>query len=369
MNLSTFISEHIESILNEWESFARTLRPEMTTIDLRDHAKQMLEALAKEIETPQSAQEACAKSQGRAQDETGSAASTHGTLRQESGFTVVQLVAEFRALRATVLRKWVPTITQMTHETTNEIVRFNEAIDQAVAESIARFTEETNITRDTFLAILGHDLRTPLAAVAMAGDYLTSPKANTQKMSEVGQRVKRSAKTMIHMVNDLLQFSRTQLGHGIPIIRRPTNVVDVCSAAVDEICEGHENCEIEVSSSGDLTGNFDAARLQQVITNLLSNAVQYRSKDHAVKISAAGESDQIVVQVRNRGPLIPKASLQAIFKPLVQLTGDGLQEGRPATSVGLGLFIAQEITKAHGGTISVASNSAGTTFTVSLPRI
>ncbi len=147
MQLSNFINENMQNILGEWESFARTLLPaatEMTDLALRDHAKQILEEVASGIDTRQSRQESTEKSQGLADDEKDSAASIHGTLRQESGFTMSQLVAEFRALRATVLRLWLPHVRQITDLTTRDMVRFNEAIDQAVAESIARFTENTD---------------------------------------------------------------------------------------------------------------------------------------------------------------------------------------------------------------------------------
>jgi len=306
---------------------------------------------------------------GLAPDEPESGASIHETLRHESGFTMVQLLAEFRALRATVLRLWLPHAAQATETTINDVLRFNEAIDQAVAESTARFTERTTQTRDTFLAILGHDLRTPLAAMAMAGDYLTMPKIGTPQTSEVGQRVKRSAATMRSMVNDMLEYARTQLGSGIPIARHATDVQDVCKAAVDDVRIAHPDSVIELRTSGTLTGSMDSARLQQALTNLLINAVQYRAKEHPIMVSAVGDHDEIIMQVQNHGPVIPADSLQAIFNPLVQLSGDGHQEGRPSTSLGLGLFIAREITQAHGGTITAeSSEEAGTTFTIRLPN-
>ncbi len=182
-------------------------------------------------------------------------------------------------------------------------------------------------------------------------------------------RVKRGTATMAHMVNDLLEYSRIQLGNDMPVDRKQIDALNICQAAVDDVRAAHPDCEIQLDSSGDLTGAFDGPRLQQVITNLLANAVQYRGKGHPVAISALGESDRIVVQVRNRGPVIPKASLETIFDPLVQLPGDGQNEGRPTTSLGLGLFIARKITEAHDGGISAESTEReGTVFTVLLPR-
>lgn len=122
-------------------------------------------------------------------------------------------------------------------------------------------------------------------------------------------------------------------------------------------------------ASGDTTGNLDDARLHQVFSNLLINAAHYGSKEHAIHISVTSETDTLVVEVMNRGIPIPAESLASIFSPMVQLTKDTPQDDRPATSLGLGLYIAREISEAHGGTIEVISTeSEGTNFTVRLPR-
>jgi signal transduction histidine kinase len=372
MKLSRFIDEHIEEILVEWESFARTQLPAatgMSALALRDHAEQILEALAIDIETDQSPREQYEKSKGMDSQEAGSAASTHGTLRQISGFTLPQLIAEFRALRATVLRLWLPRVKHVTAETSNDMVRFNETIDQALAESAVTYSDQTARTRDTFLAILGHDLRTPLAAMAMAGDYLTIPEVGTARTVEVGVQVQRSTATMTAMVNDLLEYARTQLGSAMPLTQKQADVKEICRAALHDASAAHPDCPFEFSASGDLTGAFDTVRLQQVITNLLTNAAQYRGGQHPVIIFAEGESDAVVVQVRNFGPVIRPESLQEIFNPLVQLSVEHEHGGRPSTSLGLGLFIAREVTESHGGTITADSDEqSGTVFTVRLPR-
>lgn len=372
VKLSRFIIEEMETILEEWDAFAQTLTPaatKMTDSALRDHARQILQTIAKDIEAEQTPHQQTEKSKGRARDEVESAASEHGKGRQEDGFTMVQMIAEYRALRASVLRLWLPHLERVTEETSNDMLRFNEAIDQAVAESTARFTEQTERTRDTFLAILGHDLRTPLAAMAMAGDYLMTPNVGTSHTTEVGGRVKRSAAAMASMVNDLLEYARTQLGNGIPIARCQTDVRDICKAAIDETSLAYPDCQFELSTSGNLAGTFDFARLRQALINLLTNAVQYRAKEHPVTVSAAEEPEALLIQVQNWGSVIPKDSLEAIFNPLVQLAGDGQQERRPSTSLGLGLFIARRIAEAHSGTITAeSSENSGTIFTIRLPK-
>jgi signal transduction histidine kinase len=219
--------------------------------------------------------------------------------------------------------------------------------------------------RDTFLAILGHDLRNPLATMTMAGDYLSRPEIGTDSTQQMGARVKRSAATMTTMVGDLLEFARTQLGGTLPVNRHLADIQEICLSALADAKAAHPDCTFELSTSGELLDDFDAPRIQQVFSNLLSNAAQYRTKDCPVKILASGETDAITVEVKNLGPVIPAESLKDIFNPLVRLHGE---DGSP-NSLGLGLFIAREITVAHGGTITVESSAdAGTVFTVRFPR-
>ena len=167
-SLSAFIRQHTEQILHEWETFARALAPTGTSMDvaaLRDHAHAMLDVIAADLDTPQTARRQAEKSKGLEDVPEGvkrSAAAEHGSGRAASGFTVVQMVAEFRALRASVVRLWTAQRQTLGAAEVEELIRFNEAIDQAVAESLARYSRDIDATRERFLAILGHDLRNPL---------------------------------------------------------------------------------------------------------------------------------------------------------------------------------------------------------------
>jgi signal transduction histidine kinase len=373
MKLSAFITTHIEQILSEWDVYARTLFavPPPHWI-LRDHAREILLDLTLDMETPQSASEQLEKSWGQpAEDiDRSSAAAVHGLQRQSTGFTLIQLTSEYRALRATVLRLWLPQIAAFDATVLADVTRFHEALDQALADSVVTYSESADRTRDTFLAILGHDLRSPLFTMAMAGRYFTRPTTDTEGAQEMGARISRSAANMTAMVNDLLAYARTQLGGEIPLNRQRVNVRDTCYAAMEDAQAGHPDCPFALEASGDTVGSFDPARLQQVFSNLLNNAAQYSADTHPVTISVHGHGDEVIVQVCNRGPVIPAQSLQAIFDPLVQLAQeDGGQEGTATSSLGLGLFIAREITTAHAGTITAESNEhSGTVFTVKLPR-
>lgn len=374
MKLSRFIINHLEDILTEWEAFARAIQPtsgNMSDEELRDHGKQILEQIAKEIDSPQSAKDQEKKSKGLAADahDTDTAAGIHGTLRQESGFTMLQLIAEYRAMRACVLKLWMPTIKEITEANSQDMLRFNEAIDEALAVSAVTFSENETRTRDTFLAILGHDLRSPLATMRMAGDFLTRPGANIEACVQIGGRVKRSAATMSAMVNDLLEYARKQLGGKMPINRQFADMKQICEAAIDDASAAHPDCKFGLLTSGELLDDYDCDRLQQVFSNLLSNAAQYRGDDRLVTISAQGDDDAVTVKVINHGPVIEADALKKIFDPLVQLRDKDSQNNRLSTSLGLGLYISREITEGHGGTIKVESSKAtGTIFTVILPR-
>lgn len=375
MKLSRFITERLEDILVEWEAFARTQQPEgsrMSATALRDHARQILQAIALDLETAQSASEQKAKSEGRAEvgvDEAETAAAIHGTLRQDSGFSLVQLNAEFRALRATVLRLWLPTLRELDEHGTRDMIRFNETIDQALAESIVTYTEKAARNRDTFLAILGHDLRSPLQTMAMAGEALSLRALDIEQSREVGARVRRSAAAMTAMVNDLLEYARSQLGGELPVRRAAGDLGEICRWSIEDMALAHPDCRFELDLAGDLHGHFDATRMQQLLSNLLNNAVQYRGPGEPVSLAAEGTTDCLELRVHNTGPVIPAAALSAIFDPLVQLAVAPDQQGRPYTSMGLGLFIAREIAAAHEGGIQASSSAdAGTVFRVTLPR-
>ena len=372
MKLSRFLTDHAEDILVEWEAFAKTLEPAailMSSAALRDHASQMIKAIALDIDSQQSDAQQTAKSQGDGPSKfPKSAASIHGTLREVSGFSLVQLTAEFRALRASVLRLWLPHVREFNEEVHDDLMRFNEAVDQALAESAVTFSEHNDKTRERFLAILGHDLRTPLSAISMTGSLLVRSNS-AEGNAAIGKRLVRSAVTMSTMVNDLLEYSRSQLGGKMPMVPSPSDMGDIAQAALHDAALAHPDCAFEFHSDGDLSGVFDGVRLQQVIVNLLTNAAQYRARGTGITLNVESGQDEVAIAVTNLGPAIPADALKTIFSAMVQLPVDGEQPGRPRTSLGLGLFIARETALAHGGSIEVSSSDVeGTTFTVRIPR-
>jgi signal transduction histidine kinase len=216
--------------------------------------------------------------------------------------------------------------------------------------------------------VLGHDLRAPLSTLSMAGQLLMAEQTPADQFRPIGLRVERSARTMTIMVEDLIGYTRTQLGGGMPTALRATDLRDVCAQAVEDAGATHPETAFEVDLSGKLCGEFDAVRLHQLLTNLLINAAQYGGRSAPVLLRARATDANVVIDVTNRGKVILPESLQSIFRPLIQLPAEADDE-RPRTSLGLGLFIAREIAMAHGGTIEVSSTEQrGTTFTVTLPH-
>jgi signal transduction histidine kinase len=373
MSLSRFITENMEEIVQEWQSFAMTMEPAASTMSalaLRDHAKPILLAIAKDLESTQTAAAQSDKSKGLAPlaiRET--AAATHGALRHVSGFDLNQLGAEYRALRASVIRLWTHKHpAKMDSAVVEDMIRFNEAVDQAVAESTARYAAELALSRDTFMAILAHDLRSPLSAIRMLSQLLENSATTDGARKQAGQ-IQRSAKEMGSMIRDLLEYTRTQLGKGIPVTRTPCNIAAICREAVEEVRSSHPDREFLLEVPPELAGLVDSARLRQALSNLLNNAVQHGEANSSIELAVRADSSWIVLEVKNQGEPIPAESLQVIFDPLVQLSDDSAIKLKAAsTNLGLGLFIAREVALGHGGAIDVKSNRQdGTIFTIRLP--
>ena len=375
MKLSTFIKDNLDAIVADWEAFARTLPAGqvMSALALRDHSREILLAIVEDMELPQTSQERAAQAKDivPTEESTTSAAAEHGALRQMAGFDLVQLFAEFRALRASVMAFWQRSgVAKPESSSINEIALFNEGMDKALAQSVQRYSSEVAASRDMFLAVLGHDLRAPLSGIDMSAMLLAKPGLSDAARLQSAARIKRASRDMNRLITDLLEYTRTRLGAGIPIDRSPCDLGPVCEASLEDIRAGNPEQKFVQRMSGDLTLLADAARMQQAVSNLLANAVQHGSRLAPVTLTADSEADAIVLKVCNLGDPIAPEALRSIFEPLVQAPGASSElHERSKTSLGLGLFIVREIVLAHGGTITVESSiAAGTVFTIRLPR-
>ena len=371
--LSRFIRDNVEPILAEWETFARSL-PEGGTMDvvaLRDHAREMLLVIAADLARPQSdsAQDEKARGERDAGDTPGTtAAQEHGEGRAGSGFTVGQMVAEFRALRASVTRLWLAEDTSRARTALTDLIRFNEAIDQAIAESVSRYSKAVAQTQERFLAILSHDLRSPLGAIIMATRFMLDAGGLEEPNRTLVTRASSSARRMNQMVLDLVEFTRTRLDDTIPVVRTAVDGMRLVHDVVVEIAAAYPDTIVKVETGGDLSGLWDADRLTQALTNLVANAVQHGTPRTPIRVAAYGAADEVTLSVHNEGRPIPAEQQEAIFQ-------EGHRAGERTVATdrrhqGLGLYIVERIVASHGGTVSVRSSmEEGTTFTIRLPRM
>jgi signal transduction histidine kinase len=370
MRLADFILSDMESILAQWEAFAGTLLPaaaNMRSLALRDHAQQILEAVANDLSTSQTSEAQFEKSIGQAPKLAGAsetAAQSHALLRARGGFDINQLAAEYRALRASVLRLWMDEC-QPDAPHPDDVIRFNEAIDQAIAESVSFFSAQVDQARNLLLGMLGHDMRSPLQTIQMTASYLAALNAG-EKVSVAASRLIRSGARMHALLDDMLDFNRTRLGLGINIVPTEGDLAKQVADELDLVRAVHPDRQLELDVVGDCHGVWDGRRLQQLLGNLVLNAIKYGDPDAPVGVSLRGEASAVLLEVKNSGAAIERATLDQIFDPLQR--GLNHRDRNADSSLGLGLYIAREIAKAHGGGIDARSDEAETVFVVRLPR-
>jgi signal transduction histidine kinase len=219
MSLSVFIRRHHPEIIGAFVGFAKTVMPQgvvRSDAELGDHVQEILTAIGHDLGTPQTLDEQSQNSQGRGVAHLMAASGTlHADVRIAHGFRREAVLAELRVLRATVLRLYV----QHGESDLSELVRFNEAVDEAVTESMARFTARTEVLRDQLVGIISHDLRRPLAAITTGAALLAVPEDNPQRRARVTATIASSAQRMERMIGDLLDFTQVKLAGAIPITR------------------------------------------------------------------------------------------------------------------------------------------------------
>jgi signal transduction histidine kinase len=377
VRLSDFIISENESILQEWENFAQTLKPaaiDMTSKELRNHAAVLLGIIAKDISTVQTAREQFNKSHGEQPGEHEDAG--HGLARLESKFTIEQLVSEYRALRSSVLRLWAKSAALKSPTDVDDIIRFNEAIDQLLAASVFSFAkakreqeDAANVGRSNFLAMLGHELRNPLAPISTAASVLKKTAEANPVIDKVSNILARQVAHMASLIDDLLDVSRVTRGL-IEIKLELVDIREVIDFAVEQalpkINNRRHNLDVSTPSKPAIV-QADKIRATQIFTNLLTNAAKYTPDGGHIRLKVTLGHDEVVISVEDNGVGMTPEFIPEAFNLFVQAerTPDRSQGG-----LGLGLALVKTLVELHGGQVSCSSEGLGkgSQFTVRLPR-
>ena len=241
-------------------------------------------------------------------------------------------------------------------------------IEQRLEESDGALhaAEDTAKLRDQFIAVLGHDLRSPLQALALGTEMLRQAPLHARWERHL-DRMKRSADRMSGLIGDVLDFARGRLGDGIPIDRRSDDSLSSqIRQVIAEVQSGCPGKVIQASVKLEAPVNCDPERVAQLFSNLLANAVAHGDSAQPIQVKARSNSKGMTLSVSNGGMPIPAETRARLFEPFWR--GRSVH-GKPsmALGLGLGLYIAAEIAKAHGGTLEVASDTSMTTFVFKLP--
>lgn len=219
--------------------------------------------------------------------------------------------------------------------------------------------------QERFVAILGHDLRNPLAALTMGLRVLRAspPPAHVRTLD----RLERTAARMTRMIDQLVDLARSRLAGGIPVRPERADLARIVADVTEEARVAHPDFSIVTETEGDVQGEWDSDRLAQVVSNLVENAISHGAADVPVFVRVRGEGRGVVLAVHNAGPPVPRDLAPLIFDPFRR--GERYGTTARTSGLGLGLYIARQIVSAHSGTIDVTStHDDGTTFTVELPR-
>lgn len=370
MRFGEFILRDMELIIDRWDvTTAAGMRasPRPSGRPLRAHARGILQAIAADMESTQKAVGERARASVAdapvTVDARPTAAQAHAVGRAETGFTLEQLASEYRALRTSALRSFIEAC-RPEPPGIEDILRFDQAVDDALVESVRHFSAHVSRSRSMVLGMLRHDMRSPLATVQMTARALQRLHANAD-VDRAAQLLLRSGARMQKLLDEQIDLSRIELGLGLGVNPHNVDLGPVCTQELEQIGAAHSERALHLEVTGDCSGTWDTGRFQQMLNNLVVNAVQYGAPREAIHVALRGAAKDVRLTVANDGETIDGETLAHIFEPM--------RRGRAGVArydsgLGLGLYIASEIAKAHGGEIAAESKGRRTVFTVRLPK-
>jgi signal transduction histidine kinase len=295
-------------------------------------------------------------------------AECHANVCGLAGFNSADILCEFRALHCSIVRLW-ESERKGGEADYFELIRFNKAIGQILSESLGRYEQNLDHARNLFLGTLVHDLGNPLRAVSFAARHIQDEWSLDEAQLALACQISRSAARMSKLVAEIIDVVRVKLGKRIPIAPQPMDMRTAVEQVAKESEAAHPDRNVSIEIEGDLNGEWDSARITQLISNLVENAIQYSATSSEIDVTAKGNSKEVEVAIHNEGTPIPANVIPSLFNPMTRGKSEK-QQDKPSSNLGLGLFIAKEIVEAHGGEISVLSTEAdGTTFSARIPRV
>ncbi|WP_309896974.1 PAS domain S-box protein [Archangium sp.] len=276
---------------------------------------------------------------------------------------------EFRTEYRTVgledgVERWVAAHGRAFFDEQGRAVRFIGTVRDITARKRAQeLVRQRSEFEQQLLGIVGHDLRNPLSAILVSAELLKM-RVSDERLVRPLSRITSSAERATGIIRDLLDLTQIRMGSGIPVHPKPTDLSELVRQVVEEHRASHPERDIQLSPCQEAQGVWDADRLAQVVSNLVSNALQYSPEDSPIRLEMEAAEYEARLRVHNAGPCIPEALQPHIFEPFKRGHVDTASK-----SLGLGLFIVERIVSAHGGTIECRSTEdEGTTFLVRLPR-
>jgi signal transduction histidine kinase len=237
--------------------------------------------------------------------------------------------------------------------------------DDRASEAVVALSNErtTSQLREQFIAVLGHDLRNPLSAVSATAELLML-KRSEPELVKLGQRLQATTSRMARLIDDVMDFARGRLGSGIGITVAPTpDLESALRGVVDELCDANPDREINAAFALNQIVRCDRTRVQQLLSNLLGNAITHGAENHPITVMARIENEQLIISVANGGDLIGPETLGKVFEPYWRPASS-----KPGGGLGLGLYICKQIVKAHNGILEVRSSAEdGTCFVARMP--
>jgi signal transduction histidine kinase len=245
-----------------------------------------------------------------------------------------------------------------------ELIGFHLNASERLAASEANLLNErqTSELREQFIAVLGHDLRNPLASIDAGAKMLLKEPLSPKGMTVLGL-IQSSARRMAELIDNVLDFAHGRLGGGLTLERDAhVPLAEVLEQVVDELRTAWPERLIETRLEVTRTVSCDAARVAQLLSNLVANALTHGATSEPILVRASTQDGSFELSVANQGEPIPPPTLKRLFQPFFRVAARPSQQG-----LGLGLYIASEIARAHGGSLDVTSDQQETRFTFRMP--